>query len=241
VCRVIEFSASVNSITLLDYSLSSVLFVVVAVIVGTGYIILGDGWFNLVQIWSKHAIQKLVRAFFTTLTTKSEVKIKDQIFHFTITPKWLDRFLSKFARYIMTIKNWLQNICDLHPKLKEQNQMSNNSFCQNFHHILTIKNKIKQLQFVKLTLSLRLSILIQIVTSHQFNLINSISLGTTCNLKKNCKALTPHGFSSHALKILGSYIATPLSLLFTFLFFVTMFWLVRKFHIFTCLKKTLDQ
>jgi len=49
----------------MDYSPTSVLVVVlVVVVVGAGYVFLRDGWFDLVQIWTKDATPKTRKNFF---------------------------------------------------------------------------------------------------------------------------------------------------------------------------------
>jgi len=67
--------SALTSTTIMDYSPSSVL--VVLVVVGAGYVFLRVGWSDLVQIWTKDATLKTRKIlFFHDLDHRSKSKVK---------------------------------------------------------------------------------------------------------------------------------------------------------------------
>jgi len=57
------------------------------VVVGVGYVFIGDGWTNIGLIYTQQLIKKLN---VVTLFPRSKVKIKGKINHFMINPEQLD-------------------------------------------------------------------------------------------------------------------------------------------------------
>jgi len=95
----------------MDYS-SALVFLVVVVVVGTGYVFLADGLSDLVQIWTKDVTSKTMNIF---LFQDFQPKVKGQIhrrvryFIFAINTERLDGVAIKM-HHILTIKGYIKKV-----------------------------------------------------------------------------------------------------------------------------------